>query len=772
MKSASSLTKHLLEIVGLPNGYSLTSAYDLLNEQQKADELTLPYTCVEAGPTVSRLADLPWQRVYTLNIDNAFEVAFKNTIARREFDPDSLEVFNFCHGFSELRREKRCSLIHLHGTVESPEDGYVFSRDEYAQSLQNPNSWMLTLSQLIQNETFIVAGTSFDEVDVSFYLKQRSQRTIRGDVPPSVLVEPKPNKVTEKLCADNEFVLFEGTTLEFLDELVRIDERLLRPWVDNGRDGLSGLGLPRATRLKFSNTFETVPDVPEETANPARFLLGAELSWAMLAARSDIEREIYKSLRATIVEELQNGEAPILSIFDDPGSGKTSILKRLAFDFSRGSDAVFWYTGLGVDLSPKEIAEVFSSLVGPVLVFVDNFADALNTIEQICISLDKQNLLFVCAERDYRLPYIESTLSQVDYKKVVGHLGLSKAEASSLRDLHRDEGLSTIQTVSDAVFFGQVVGKTIAETNCRIQDHFKTIDDIVDSLILECDKAEVGAYVVVALARYCNAIGVRRNVLGHITQSDAVEYLLSDEAALPIKYSDFGSSFVVPKQGVIGERVLEKSRSQDQLFTAFVDLAKSIAPRVDRQAIKRKTPEAMLLGRLMDFDKIVKRFIDAYAEDFYTQLKASCGWNARYWEQLSLLKLDRFFASPDDTFMLEESLQHARSALSTEVHPFSLTTLAKVLFEAMEKRPLQRDSFFADAWGRINEAYELEKRWATRGATLFIVTFKGVIKFLDAGGQLTGEQYERLRDMVADTHALKIKDTRLADLRTQLNDVL
>ena len=71
----------------------------------------------------------------------------------------------------------------------------------------------------------------------------------------------------------------------------------------------------------------------------------------------------------------------------------------------------------------------------------------------------------------------------------------------------------------------------------------------------------------------------------------------------------------------------------------------------------------------MDFDGSVKRFIDDRAEAFYRELKPLCGWNARYWEQLALLKLDRFFSSPEDEFLLEESIRRARwRLLQTCIH--------------------------------------------------------------------------------------------------------
>ena len=774
MLSAGQLCEKLVKLNQLPSNATLQKAYSALTDQQVKEHITKHYNCDEPGPTIMRLANQPWRRVYSLNVDNCFENAFTSVIEANEFATSSAESLNFDDGYTDLLSDKRSSIIHLHGTVDRPESGYVFSQNEYAKSMTRPNSWMLTLSQLIRAETFIVAGTSFDEIDVEYYLEQRSQKTIRGDVPPSVLIEPFPNRLTEMLCEDHHFCLFQGTVLEFFAVLETIDSRLRSPWIDNESDGLSELKLPDPERLRFSANFERIPDDPQPVPNPARFLLGAELNWSMLAANSDIPRESFPAVRGDLVQAANAAQHKLLLIIDEPGSGKTAFLKRLAFDISRGSDRVFWFNGLGLELEPKEIANILDKISGRVFVFVDNFADSLNSISLIMGHLQKVDLLFVCSERDYRQGYIESAFTGFDYVVVRNALALTRNEATALRRANEDNGLSTIKSTSESVYLGQVVGSTIAEATCRIQNNFKTLDRIVRDLSDECDDDETFAYLLVSLARFCYANGVRRHSLSTVSVPDALEHLFSNEASLPVKYSDHGGNFVVPKQAIIGDRILELNRKSNRkaLLKVFCELAKSVAPRVNAVTAKHKSPEAQLLGRLMDYDNNVKDYIDEYAEQFYAELKPLCDWNARYWEQLALLKLDRFFASPDDRFLLEESIQHARSAISAQVHPFSLATLAKILFQAMEKSIPNRDEYFAEAWDRVVEANEREAHWSNRGATLFVIAFGGVLSFLKIGGQLTGEQYEYLRDMVAETRALKISDKRLISRRAELEEEL
>ena len=51
-----------------------------------------------------------------------------------------------------------------------------------------------------------------------------------------------------------------------------------------------------------------------------------------------------------------------------------------------------------------------------------------------------------------------------------------------------------------------------------------------------------------------------------------------------------------------------------------------------------------------------------------------------------------------------------------------------------------------------------------------MIAFGGVLSYLNLGGQLTGEQYEYLRDMIAETRALKVSDKKLIVRRAELEE--
>ena len=175
----------------------------------------------------------------------------------------------------------------------------------------------------------------------------------------------------------------------------------------------------------------------------------------------------------------------------------------------------------------------------------------------------------------------------------------------------------------------------------------------------------------------------------------------------------------------------------------FTKLANGIAPRVNRKAIRMRTPEARLAGRLFDADKIVAPLLRAHSEDFYVAVKDAWEWNSRYWEQRALLIADRD---------IRTALQYARRAVTIEVHPLPLTTLGKMLLLSMDScgSKADRASVFAEAFSVLNQAISMEAKNARVAVHPFATLLSGTSKFLLGEGDLTLSQHDAIRKYVDD----------------------
>lgn len=301
MRSANRLRLDLCGIVGISTDRTLQQAYSLLDDQDVKSQITNHYKTITVGKTAATICEIPWRRIYTLNVDNSL-AHYANTVCNdRLLDSNRVQVINYNDDYRDPNPETVMSIVHLHGSVARPEDGYVFSQSEYAKNVSRPNSWMSTLTQLLRSEPFIVAGTTLEESDVTYYLEQRptGNHVFMPEVP-SILIEPYPDRLTERLCENHDFILFEGTAIEFFDTLSTEFANFVSPFAPSSPTSITPSILNERDRIRFDETFEKVPvDVPA-TDGTAKLLLGVEPTWSMLAGNSDIRRDAFSVLDSRI----------------------------------------------------------------------------------------------------------------------------------------------------------------------------------------------------------------------------------------------------------------------------------------------------------------------------------------------------------------------------------------------------------------------------------------------------------------------------------------
>lgn len=773
LQSGSQLRRQLQSVVDLSDNATLQQCYSLLGSSEIEKFLTLPFICSTVGPTINCLARINWRRIYTLNIDNAHETAIADLLKNSGISQRNLSIFNYCDSYTDSNPSEVQAIVHLHGSVIRPIDGYVFSYTEYAKNMSRQNAWMLTLTQLMKGEPFIVAGTSLDEIDVEFYLSQRPDlKYNRGDGVISVLIEPYPNRLTKKICDDHGFVLFVGTTLDFFNTLEKEFGNLKSPYEDFQEHLPLTNTIPMNERVLFEETFETVPKQCQPSKLGARFLLGAPLTWELIAGEADIRRDAVSRLEADI-EQLARSDTQVVAYLAEAGSGKSSLLKKVAFRSAKKIENVFYHKG--TEYLPEEVAaQLFNSFQGDVIVFIDNAADFSSYFAGIISHISKVNILFVMTERIYRSPYINETFLEADFSSNILSIGLSDNEA--LRLIQKNDEFAQSDIKGNDPGSRRNLAKTIAKdpisiANCRIQNNFLAFDQIIANVLRGCSAEELKLFVLAALARYAFAGGVSKSVLHGIPGRAHFESIDNLTNRLPVVSVPGSPGYIMPARASVSERVLEvlKRENPTLILKCLVELCEQLAPRVNRQTIRNRSPDSKLAGGLMDFDRTVQKFIDDHAEIFYADIEKAWGWNSRYWEQLSLMKLSRFLSGTSDVFLLQDAIQNARYAYQIDRHPLSLTTLSKTLFAALQNGIGDRDRIFEEGWSLIFNAIEIEKSWTRVKPTAFVVAFRGVRSFIERGGILNGNQADEVREAIAITYKRKLNDKNLISLRTDVS---
>ena len=346
------------------------------------------------------------------------------------------------------------------------------------------------------------------------------------------------------------------------------------------------------------------------------------------------------------------------------------------------------------------------------------------------------------------------------FKGIKG-LALRQIEAEKLIDLYTTFGLVGVRDaiVNKEEFSRKVTPDPIAVACCRILNDFRPLDHIVRSVFAASNSRDRKRYLIVALAQYCFRGGVRYEILAAISGGEGWREQFDLPHPLPLAYlENSDENYIVTLNATLGDRILDLAAKDHPalIFDCFVGLGNALAPRVNRDAIRRRTPEARLAGRLFDYDAIVSAYLHDQALQFYQTTQKAWQWNSRYWEQVALLYLSRYQASPlalEGKEALRQSIQHARHAVSIEAHPFPLTTLGKILLARLQDDGIPKSETYYQAFGFLSRAIYMERAWNRPTVQPFITLFRGSRDFVGRGGILTSAQTARLRGFATEARA-------------------
>jgi hypothetical protein len=505
--------------------------------------------------------------------------------------------------------------------------------------------------------------------------------------------------------------------------------------------------------MSFNADFELVPGVTAPTTN-SRFMYGHLPSWGDLEANRDIARPLVSDVVVEIEKRLADPKqyARVLILLETPGAGKSTVLRRVAFELAKRGVKTLICSALS--RIANTTADVIDLVDGPVVVVIDNLAEQATVLPDLLDRLEKPDVIFVGAERSYRMNYIKQVLAGSTFD-LTDKLPMSMPQARRLIERYADAGAIGDHTVirRKDEFARRIQDDPIAVACCRILNDFRPLDRVVDSMTADASKPALERYLGASLAQHCFYGGVRYEILIAAFGAAGARDQFEVNYPLPIDYYDDACRFVIPENATLSDKILERyaARDADLTLSTFIKLADELAPWVNRDTIIARAPEPRLSGRLFDFDSVVSKFLGSNTEKFYERVKPAWEWNSRYWEQVALLHFAKYQTSSDPQEAmdyLQDAVAHARHAVSVEHHPFPLTTLGKVLLSEMQVPGMNMKELFDEAFERLSEAISSEQRRHRVAPQPYGVVFNGVINYLQAGGNLTNQQRGRLENIL------------------------
>ena len=308
------------EFIPLAQVYS----YLQLHHRPQADDF-LRQWFTECRPSWQQLfAEFSWKRIWTLNIDDVIEQAFKE-VGR------PLGSLTWNQRFTDRNSGTDQQIIHLHGMAkylsERTENTgvLVFSLSEYAREVANPRTWNKVFQDELASKPFLVIGAQLtEEIDLIEALERGS--TARASTGfPSVVVVPTISQIRRTQIESYGFIVVESDGETFIRQLlVQFRETI------SNRVGFSGPATPGL--MKFQQQFIDLRAFTPTSINSEDFYSGYHPTWNTIKSSDDAILDKTEEASTEIID-LATSEhifQKIVLLTGNPGSGKSTGLLRIA----------------------------------------------------------------------------------------------------------------------------------------------------------------------------------------------------------------------------------------------------------------------------------------------------------------------------------------------------------------------------------------------------------------------------------------------------------
>jgi len=141
LPSGDAFRQDLCRLKGARDNSPLQRVYATLTPAEIQEHVVKRFRNCQPGPSVTKLTQFIWRKIFTFNIDDALERAYEAPGRVQAPKP-----FHFNDDYCEERHLSEVPIIHPHGWVGRSDQGFVFSRDEYVRQIKSINPWMVLLT--------------------------------------------------------------------------------------------------------------------------------------------------------------------------------------------------------------------------------------------------------------------------------------------------------------------------------------------------------------------------------------------------------------------------------------------------------------------------------------------------------------------------------------------------------------------------------------------------------------------------------------------------
>lgn len=325
------------------------------------------------------IANFPWKKVYSTNIDDLFENSRDKGVAVQNLD----RMISFT-------KAKSLEYIKLHGCVRNPSGEIVFSKQDYIDSMMHSRDYRFnSFAQDMQRENFIFLGFEMDEINLDYYLEL--YKSVSGHSANGVMffIKPNPGLVFKSKIAKVNGYVIDWTTEQFAKYLNSINKKELDSSADYKIDGFRFLENVYSAEITFKGYNSDL-------------YFGKTPIWKDVFFDWDfINPQIEQTTKRILYLTQDNNRNLIASLVGKAISGKSVYLKRIGLSLLKEGFVVYDFVDRKFDYWDflqhcKKLSETkFALLVDNASFFYSALKNLLNKFP-----IDKQ-IVIVTSSRPY-----------------------------------------------------------------------------------------------------------------------------------------------------------------------------------------------------------------------------------------------------------------------------------------------------------------------------------------------------------------------------------
>ncbi|MDG4838302.1 SIR2 family protein [Micromonospora sp. WMMD967] len=710
-------------------------------------------------------AQVPWEQIWTLNIDDCVEVAYTkwSQIARQSAVSIS---------WTEQHRTPRATLdetlvIHLHGKASKAhrDPEIVFDIAGYVNATLAQHRWHRIFGDVYPAKPFIIIGASLDsEFDLQVVLEQGRYSTPDGH--PSVIV----SKDIDAFQADEYrrygLIPIASAADEFFSSVLEILPQYLAELTHE--EASAATDHPREI-FTFLNQWQRLESAPPGPNRDRRhdFYAGHSPEWRDILLSLPSERDRHTATVDRSLEDLKHGEHMILLISGDPFTGKSTFLLSIASEInSRGYEPYLYAGEEAIDIHS---AAWWLQRYPRSVLLIDDASDFAHDIEKLNVRLDGTPIALraILTERASRARHIDNVLAAIPHDNLELNRRLSVGEVSRL-----------IDKLTEKKRLGSLTGKAKTEQRRYFEGHKRELFSSMAELehgrgFVSRIKDEYAAIADAGAQRLLGVIAIVGN-LGYELPAPLVKAISGRtplEAEAMVSVGELADLVAIRnrrgfhlRHRILGTLLVEHCLDPEERFELAKSLAIALAPHVSRSAITANTVHYRITRALMTAQNL-KRFLGSNIDvvlDWYDAVEAGFEWNARFWEQRALAAADAGYFEP--------AYSWAREAVARHEDSFTLNTVGTVLMQRAASEALggqwPTDSFEL-AESALAQARDLEGAVSEYPYETFFRYFERLVTLVEERDRALNEQ---LRNVWMNWHSRVL--SLEPSYRTRLNSSL